>query len=149
MVELVMVIVVLGIMAVFVLPKLDAGLSLRDSAWRDEVVATMRYAQKSAVAHRRVVCATVSSTSIALTIATVNPAVSCDATLTGMDGSAVFASTSNSGASTAVAPAGVIYFQSDGRVTTDLAGGTAATRTLSGTGWYADITVKGETGYVE
>jgi hypothetical protein len=117
------------------------------------VLSTVRYAQKSAVAHRRVVCATVSATSITLTIATVSPAVSCDASLKGMDGSAVFASTGNSGAGTSVSPAGVLYFQPDGRVTTNLAGSTVpsptAAFTFSANGWPSDVSLNAETGHVE
>lgn len=148
MVELIMVMVMVSVVAVFVLPKLDSALGMRDGAWHDEVLSTMRYAQKSSVAHRRLVCATVAGTSITLTIATVNPASACTASLTGLNGTAVFASTSNSSAATAVSPVGVIYFQPDGRVTTDGAGASSATRTISMSG--ADsVTVNGETGHVQ
>jgi MSHA pilin protein MshC len=149
MVELIMVVALVGVVGVFVVPKLQSALGMRDGAWHDEVLSTMRYAQKSSVAHRRLVCASVGATSISLTIATTNPASACGATsLTGMDGSAVFASSSNSGAATAVSPVGVIYFQPDGRVTSDGPGNTSATRTISMSG--ADnVTVNGETGHVE
>jgi MSHA pilin protein MshC len=149
MVEMILVVTLVGVVGVFVVPKLQSALGMRDGAWHDEVLSTMRYAQKSSVAHRRLVCASVSATSITLTIATVNPASACGATsLTGMNGSAVFASSSNSSAATAVSPAGVIYFQPDGRVTTDGAGLNSATRTISMSG--ADsVTVNGETGHVE
>jgi prepilin-type N-terminal cleavage/methylation domain-containing protein len=146
--ELIVVLVLVGVTSVFILPKLQASLGMRDGAWRDEVLASMRYAQKSAVAHRRLVCASVAGTAITLTIATVNPAVACNASLKGLDGGATFASTGNSSAGTAVSPVGTIYFQPDGRVTSDGAGTTSSTRTISMEG-ADDVTVNGETGHVQ
>jgi MSHA pilin protein MshC len=146
--ELVMVIVIVGVLAAFVMPKMMSATGLRDDAWRDAVVSAMRYAQKSAVSHRRLVCASVASTSITLTIASTNPATSCDAAFAGPDGSSTFASASNSSAATTVSPAGMIYFQPDGRVTTDGSGTTSADRTLTMYGVSA-VVVLGETGYVQ
>ena len=148
MVELVVVLVVTGVMAAFAMPKLITAVSMRDAGWHDQVISAMRYAQKAAVGHRRVVCATVNATSVTLAIATVNPAVSCDGTLASSDGTGTAATTTNSSAATAVSPAGVIYFQPDGRATSDLAGTTSSTRTVSMSG-ATDITVNGETGYVQ
>lgn len=147
-IELIVIIVLVGVLASFVLPKLQGALSMRDAGWHDQVLASMRYAQKSAVGHRRLVCATVTATSVTLTVATVNPASACSTALQGSDGTGTAASTSNSSAGTAVSPAGVIYFQPDGRVTSDGAGGTSSTRTISMSG-ASDITVNGETGYVQ
>jgi MSHA pilin protein MshC len=148
MVELVVVLVLVSLLSLVILPKLTGVLSVRDGAWRDQVLSAMRYAQKGAVGHRRLVCATVGASSITLTIATVNPAVTCGANFNGLDGSNIVATTSNTSAATSVSPAGVIYFQPDGRVTSDGAGTTASTRTLSMSG-ASDITVNGETGYVQ
>jgi len=146
--ELVIVLVVLAVVAVAVVPKFDLALGFRQDAWRDQVVAALRHAKGSAVAHRRLVCVTVGSTAVTLTIASANPATSCNANLTGPDGSAVFASTANSSLAVSVSPSGVIYFQPDGRATSDGAGNSPSSRTLSISG-LADITVNGETGYVE
>jgi hypothetical protein len=121
---------------------------LRDDAWRDQVLAALRYGQKSAVAHRRLVCVTVNSTSLSLRIASANPASSCNSDLRGPEGSAVFATNGDSSSTTAVAPAGVIYFQPDGRATSDGAGTTVSSRTVSMSG-VSSITVNGETGYVQ
>jgi hypothetical protein len=49
---------------------------------------------------------------------------------------------------TTVSPAGVLFFQPDGRVTSDGAGTTASNRTISLTG-ASSIVVRGETGHVE
>ncbi len=147
-IELIVIVVLVGALASFVLPKLQGALSMRDAGWHDQVLASMRYAQKSAVGHRRLVCATVTTTSVTLTVATVNPASSCSTALQGSDGTGTAASTTNSSAGTTVSPAGVIYFQPDGRITSDGAGSTSSTRTISMSG-ASDITVNGETGYVQ
>jgi MSHA pilin protein MshC len=47
-----------------------------------------------------------------------------------------------------VSPSGVMYMQPDGRVTTDGAGNTSSKFTVSVSG-EDNITVQGETGYVE
>jgi len=146
--ELVLVLVIGGILAAVALPKLQSALTLRDDAWRDSLISAMRSAQKTAVSHRRVVCASVANTSVTLTIATANPAVSCNAALLGPDGSSTFATAANAQATTTVSPAGTIFFQPDGRVTTDLAGANSSDRTLTLSGASA-ITLLGETGYVE
>ena len=148
MVELIVVVMLVGVLAAVAVPKMGAVLSARDDAWRDGLLDAMRYAQKSAVSHRRLVCATVSNTQVTLQIATTNPASSCDASLTGPTGSSVFASSGTGSMTTAVSAAGVIYFQSDGRATTDGAGTTTANRTVTPSGLSA-ISIIGETGHAE
>lgn len=148
MVELIVILMVGGILAAYALPKLGAVLSVQDNAWREEVVSALRYAQKGAVARRRLTCVTITTTTIAITAAAANPATACTTAMKGPDGSDTFATAGSADAATAVAPAGVIYFQADGRVTTDGAGTTAATRTVSMSG-ASDVVVYGETGHVE
>lgn len=151
MVELIVVMVLVGILSVYAIPKLNGAISMRDDAWRDSVQAALRYAQKSAVARRRLTCVTVSATSLSVTTSTVNPANTgspCPVAMPGPDGTTTFATAANSSANTSVSPAGVIYFQPDGRVTTDAAGVTAANRTVSMNG-VSSIVVYGETGHVE
>lgn len=148
MTELIIIMVLVGILAVSVMPKLQATMALRDDSWRDGLVTAMRYAQKTAVSHRRLVCVAVADTTVTLTIASANPATGCDQNMTGPTGSAVFATSDNSAMLTSVSPAGVLYFQPDGRATSDGAGTTASTRTISLTGT-SSIIVRGETGHVE
>ena len=145
--ELIAVIVVISILSATALPKLQGALSFRDDGWHDQVVAALRYAQKSAVSHRRLVCADVSGSAVTLTIASANPASTCSASLPGVDGGT--ASASSGGANSAsVSPAGSFYFQPSGRVTTDGAGVTAAARTIAISG-QTNIVVTGETGRVD
>lgn len=146
--ELVIVMVIGAILAAFAIPKFDAALSLRDDAWHDSLVSALRVAQKTAVSHRRLVCVTVANTSVTLNVASANPASTCDSALMGPSGTSTFATASNSQTTTGVSPAGVIYFQPDGRVTSDGAGATSSSRILTPSGVSA-ISVLGETGYVE
>jgi prepilin-type N-terminal cleavage/methylation domain-containing protein len=145
--ELIAVLVLVGILAAVALPKFDAALSLRDDGWHDEVVSALRHARQTAVSHRRLVCASVGSTSVTLTIAAANPATACTAALPGPDGSATYASTATGSAS--IAPAGTIYFQPSGRATSDGAGNSASDRTITLGGSGGTISVIGETGHVE
>lgn len=153
MVELIIVMMLVGILAVFAFPKMQAAISIQDDAWRDQLVAAVRHAQKTAVSHRRLVCLTVTTTaganSVSLRIASANPTVAvggCDSDLAGPDGTATFASSKS--ASTTVSPAGVIYCQPDGRVTSDVAGDTAVSRTITIAG-AGNVVIHGDTGFVE
>lgn len=148
MVELVVVVMLVGVLAAVAVPKMAAVMGARDDAWRDGLLDALRYAQKSAVSHRRLVCATVSNTQVTLQIATTNPASLCDASLTGPSASNVFASSGTSAMTTTVSASGVIYFQPDGRATSDGAGNTTADRTVTPSG-QSPISIIGETGHAE
>jgi type II secretory pathway pseudopilin PulG len=145
-VELVAVIVLMGVLAVVALPRIEGALAQRGDHWRDQVLAALRQAQATAQSHRRLVCATVATGAVALSIASANPASACTSALPGPDGGAHHASDSR-GFATSVAPAGVIYFQPDGRVTSDGAGSTAADRSIEIEGQQA-IGIVGATGHV-
>ncbi|BAO28637.1 prepilin-type N-terminal cleavage/methylation domain-containing protein [Sulfuritalea hydrogenivorans] len=81
-IELVVVIVILGIMAVVVLPRMDSLGGFEAAGFRDQTVAILRFAQKSALAQRRAVCVSVGATGVTLTIDTTTPPNdSCDAAL--------------------------------------------------------------------
>ena len=146
--ELLIVMILAGILAAFVIPKLDAIMGVRTDAWRDQLTAALRYAQKTAVSHRRLVCMQVADTSITLRIASTRGAADCDTDLAGPNGSSEFGSSGASSVTVSVSPSGPLYFQSDGRVTTDVAGTNTATRTftISGTD---NLVLYGETGYAE
>lgn len=150
MIELVMVIVILGVLAVVALPRLSGNSEFRAAAFSDEVRAALRYAQKSAVSHRRLVCASLTATTVSLTIANTNPAVACGgagATLNGPDGSSAYARSLDP-ANVTLAPAGItLHFQPSGTVTSDAPGATVTDYTLTVTGMTA-ISVQGATGYV-
>jgi len=147
LVELVMVMVMIGVLAVVVLPRLQENSSLRAAAWHDQVQAALRHARQTAVGHRRLVCATVATGAVTLTIASANPATTCGAAWRGPDGNIAWAR-EGSGIATSVTPAGTLYFQPSGRITSDGAGTTALNASVTITGETA-IGVVGETGHVE
>lgn len=148
MLELITVIIIMGVLAVVALPKLQGALSFQDDAWHDSLSAALRYAQKTAVARRRLVCVDVAATSVTLRSASAYGASSCDSAIGSPSGGATFASSNDSGSATSVTPAGTLYFQPSGRVTSDGAGLSASTRSISMAG-AASITIDGETGHVE
>lgn len=91
LVELVMVIVMLGLLAVVAVPRMSSGDGFRSAAFRDEVVAALRHAHKSAVSHRRLVCVTIQPRQVSIMIAATNPASGCSAPLNGPTGEAAAA----------------------------------------------------------
>jgi MSHA pilin protein MshC len=147
--ELVMTIVILGILAAVALPRLSGTSAFRAGAFHDEVVAALRYAQKSAVSHRRLVCATFTTTTVTLTIAAANPAAACSASiLIGPSGGSAYAQSPDpTNVTVAIAPAGPIFFQPSGVATSDGAGTATTDYSITGAGMTA-ITVVGATGYV-
>jgi MSHA pilin protein MshC len=145
LVELIGVLILVGILAALAVPKLSGMAGVSADGWRDQTVAGLRLAQATAVGHRRLVCAEFNAGRLQLRIASSNPATACDSSLSGPDG-ADFGS--DAGPNVAVAPAGIVYFQPSGRVSSDAAGSSTASRSISATG-VADITVYGESGHVE
>lgn len=144
--ELIAVMVLIGILTVVAMPKFDSALGFRDDAWHDALLAALRHSRQTAVAHRRLVCVSVSNAGVDLSIASANPASSCNTALRGPDGQTRFAS--GSGAATSQSPAGMFYFQPSGRVTSDGAGNSATQWTLTIAG-QSPIVLVGETGHVE
>lgn len=145
--ELVIVLVLLGVLAAVALPRLGAASAMRETAWRDQVVAALRHARATAISHRRLVCATVQSGSVQLAIAAAHGAAACNTALSAPDGTAAWASEAATIATT-VSPAGTLYFQPSGRVSSDAAGLVASGRTIS-IGGETAIRVIGETGHVD
>lgn len=147
MVELIVVMVLIGIMAAVAMPKLVGDDWAAGLSFRNDVVSALRYAQKSAVSHRRLVCAAVQGASIELTIAPANPAASCSDAYASPDGGAYASSTPSVTTSGAFSNK-TLYFQPDGTITTDAGGGAIADGTIGITG-QATIRIEGATGYVE
>jgi prepilin-type N-terminal cleavage/methylation domain-containing protein len=150
LVELVIVIVLLGILAVVALPRLGGSDAFSEAGFHTEVVAALRYAQKTAVSHRRLVCAQLTGTTVTLRIAASNPMNACGTTLlSAPNGAAAFASTnSTSLALTAGSLPATLYFQPDGRITTNVAGSSLWTAGITVPNQPA-IAIVGATGYVK
>jgi MSHA pilin protein MshC len=133
-VELIMVIVILGILAVVAIPRMDTS-GYRALQFHDQTVAALRYAQKTATSHRRMVCVAFTASTVTFTIDQ-DRSGACDGhSLTLPDGSAGVSTTS---AVFAPVP-GDFSFGTDG---------TAVDRQIDIAG-QTRITVVGATGHVQ
>ncbi len=146
-VELVVVMVIIGALAAIGIPRLVGDKSMEAAVFGDQVVSGLRRAQKIATGHRRVVSATVGSKGVVLRVSgNGNTWIALDGV-----GDGDYATTD----SALTVTTGTLYFQPDGRVTTDAAGATAWVGSLDITGAvnggtnFRRINVQGATGYVE
>lgn len=138
LVELVMVIVILGILAVVALPRMDTS-GYRALEFHDQVVSALRYAQKTATSHRRQVCVTFADNhTLTLNIDT-NKDGTCDTALP-LPGAASNQVVSGDPTAAVFNPVPADFsFQPDGR---------GVDTSLSITG-QTSISVAGATGYVQ
>lgn len=140
--ELIAVVVILGILAAVALPRLSTS-QYSDYDFREQVLNSLRYAQKTAVSHRRLVCVAFTANSVTLTIARDNPATTCTYPLPLATGASSLVS---SGGSFAATPA-AMFVQPDGRITANGAGTVLAPSPINVNG-AAAITVVGASGHV-
>jgi MSHA pilin protein MshC len=149
MVELVVVMILIGVLAAIGIPRLLGDKNMEAAVFGDQVVSGLRRAQKIATGHRRVVCASVGPKAV---IVRLNACGSAGVALAGLD-DGDFATTD----SVLTVTTATLFFQPDGRITTDAAGATAvAAGTIAVTGnmdgaptTFRTIHVEGTTGYVE
>ncbi len=81
LIELVAVLIIIGILAVVVLPRFADQSSFQSLGFHDETQSLLRYAQKSAIAQHRTVCVATSATGLNLSIASVDGSSTCDTAL--------------------------------------------------------------------
>ncbi len=74
LIELIMVIVMLGILAVFAAPRIFNSGDFSARGFHDETLALLRYGQKTAIAQRRTVCVNLNATGVTMTMFAANPA---------------------------------------------------------------------------
>ncbi|MBK6677958.1 MAG: prepilin-type N-terminal cleavage/methylation domain-containing protein [Rhodocyclaceae bacterium] len=148
LVELIAVLILLGILSFVALPRLQQTAGFDQLGFHDRVGAALRFAQKSAVAQRRLVCATVAPDRLALSVATAFGDVACANPMAGPAGANPAALAPSAATTLSAAPAGPLYFQPSGTVTSDGAGANPTDFVLSVTG-QAPITVRGVTGLVD
>ncbi len=147
MVELILVMVMLGVMAIVLLPRMNAAASMGGVAWREQVLSALREAHSLAQAHRRLVCVNVGGSAVTLTIASQFGDTGCAQPWLGPDRDSRYAHTPHAPA-TSVSPAGPLYFQPSGRITSDGAGASALNASIAIAGEEA-ITTVGETGALQ
>lgn len=140
--ELVVTIVVAGILAAVVLPRWGGETGFEGRGFRDETVAALRYAQKSAIAARRTTCVSFTATQASFRISTAYGAADCTAgtVLNGPVDAALAVNATGSAVYSPV-PAAVI-FDAEGRP------GATANITVSGLPASLAIRIEAETGYV-
>lgn len=139
LIELVVMILILAALAAFAVPRLTGSSALAPENFTDRTIAALRYAQRSAIAMRRTVCATFTSDSVSFTFAKAEGSTSCDTPLTGPGGE---------GSYTVTADSGTTYSTSPGSLSFDTQGRASVAATISVTGSTRTITVERETGYV-
>ena len=151
LVELIIVIVLLGVLAVVAAPRIFNNTDFYARGFHDETMALLRYAQKTAIAQRRTVCVTFSVAGVStasLRIASLEAVVTCDTNLVGPRGDTPGTVTSRSGVNYSATPPPAVSF--DGLGQPLAAAGvpitTASTVTVSGSGKV--ITIEPATGYV-
>jgi MSHA pilin protein MshC len=95
LIELILVIVMLGVLAVFAAPRMLSTGDFYARGFHDETLGLMRYAQKTAIAQRRIVCVAVTTSadsppnaSANLSLAAVAGSALCDTPLSGPTGGA-------------------------------------------------------------
>jgi MSHA pilin protein MshC len=145
-VELITVMVILGVLSAIAIPRLMGNNAFAGVTYRQTVVAALRHAQKTAVSHRRMVCASITATTVTLRIAS-QPNGPCDLALTSPDGSA-YASTSSGIVAGGTLLSNGLFFLPDGQISDNSAGTGNVSGAISITG-ESGITVNGSTGYVE
>ena len=148
LVELITVLILLGILVFVALPRLQQTAIFGQLGFRDRVGAALRFAQKSAVAQRRLVCATVAADRLTLKVAAAFGDAACPNPMAGPAGANPAALAPSAATILSAAPAGPLYFQPSGTVTSDGAGVTPTDFVLSVTG-QAPMTVHGATGLVD
>lgn len=137
-IELVTVIVLVGIVSVAALPRFFDRNTFDTRGFYDQTLSTLRYAQKTAIAQRRLVCVTFPTAgSVQLRIASAFGAAACDTDLQGLNGTTPY---------TITAPAGVVISGAAG-FNFEPVGRTSTAVTAMTIGSYS-ITIDQETGHV-
>jgi MSHA pilin protein MshC len=146
--ELVVVIVVAGILAAVVLPRFAGRTGFEERGLRDETAAALRFAQKSAIASRRLVCVDFTATGLTARVATnygdsACPAASSipDPSLQGPSGGNLTVAATG-GATYSAQPGAALTFSPLGRPSLGV------TVAVSGLPAALNVTVEAETGYV-
>lgn len=147
LVELVGVLIITGILAVVALPRFSERSTFDTRSFSDQTLAALRYAQKSAIAQRRLVCVTFSAANVAPATVTLRIArnfndANCNEDLTGPNGARPYMVT---------APAGVSFSTLNPNQTTNTfspLGQPGTGQTVQIGGAPNIITIEQETGYV-
>lgn len=145
LVELVMVLVLVGVLAMFAVPRMFNRNDFDARAFHDRTLAYLRYAQKTAIAQRRVVCVAFTLTTVTLSRASAAGSNACNTSLSGPDGKAVLSVGSPASVTFSAVPVG-FYFDGLGQPLTGVSA--PAPRSIQVVNVQRSITVESGTGYV-
>ena len=151
LIELIMVIVLLGVLAVFAAPRIFSTSDINARGFHDETLGYLRYAQKTAIAQRRTVCVAFGSGatgSVTLSIASAVATFNCASagTLTGPRGENPVVLNARNGVQYSTVPTNFNFDGLGQPITT--AGAAQATQTFQVSGASPSITIETVTGYV-
>lgn len=154
LIELIMVIVLLGVLAVFAAPRIFNSDDFNARGFHDETLALLRYAQKTAIAQRRTVCVAFTTNSATLSVAYAPAPGTCDTALSGPNKNCTAGTptgskgciTARTGVSYSTSPA-TLNFDGLGQPVNAL-GTPVATQTIQVSNAAKSITVETATGYV-
>ncbi|WP_087446447.1 prepilin-type N-terminal cleavage/methylation domain-containing protein [Sulfuriferula sp. AH1] len=140
LIELIVVIVIIGVLAVAAIPRMFDRSTFDSRGFYDETISALRYAQKAAIAQRRTVCATFTATSLTLTIASAASSATCDTPLANPVGGSPFTVTPRS--------SGIAYSTQPTDFTFNALGQASGGQTVQITGASSNIVIEQDTGYV-
>ena len=140
LIELIVVMVIIGILAVAAMPRFFDSQTFDSRGFSDETLAALRYAQKAAIAQRRTVCVSFSSSTVILTIASLPGSSTCDTPLTSPTGTSPFKVSAHGSVTFAATPAN-FQFNALGQAI-------APPAPIQVTGATGSIFVEQDTGYV-
>lgn len=140
LIELIVVMIVIGILAVIVAPRFANRSDFDARGYFDGTLSVLRYAQKTAVAQRRMVCVSFGASAVTLTIASTFGGA-CDTPLTGTNGVAPYSLAAPTGISFTATPANFSFLPSG-------AASLGQNISVSGLSGHS-ITVVAATGYVQ
>ncbi|MDP2826999.1 MAG: prepilin-type N-terminal cleavage/methylation domain-containing protein [Sulfuricellaceae bacterium] len=147
LVELVVTLVMIGILAAFAAPRFFGTHGFEERGFYDETLSALRYAQKAAIAQRRLVCVEFpDAKTVRLRIASANPAAACNTDLTGPDGKTPY--TIDATADTKYRNADVKFSPVPATIYFDPLGKPGAGATINVANFASPIKVEAETGYV-
>ena len=149
LIELIMVIVMLGVLAVFAAPRVFNRNDFEARGFHDQTLGVLRFAQKTAIAQRRAVCVAFTNSSLTLTIANAEGIAACANPLNGPTGLATLTAPPN-----VTYTAAPVAFRFDGLgqplppLPPLLPLGPPAPRTINVVNAPRTISVEADTGYV-
>jgi MSHA pilin protein MshC len=142
LVELIVVMMIVGILAVAALPRFFDRDTFDSRGFKDETVAALRYAQKAAIAQRRTVCVAFTLTSITLTVVSAPGSSDCASasSMAGPTGVSPYQITARSSSAVYSSLPGDFFFDPLGRA--------SAGQSFQVVGATGNIVVEQGTGYV-